>query len=59
MTIRLGHIVEFLVGGFGIIVEVSKCQRVSYAVKPVKGLPWPKDTKNAWYDPSEIKQVYI
>lgn len=53
--IRLGSILEFNDGGFGIVVETGR--RRMYSVRPIRRLPPP--TKYAWWSLSEIKQVYI
>ena len=57
---RKGQIVEFKVGGFGVITEISKAKGgwpCSYATKKVKGMKQHTSYKSAWHYEGDIKRL--
>lgn len=56
----IGDVVEFKVGGFGVINKVSKAKGgwpPSYSTEPVDGLPDRYDTKRAWHYEGDFKKL--
>lgn len=55
---KTGDVVEFHVGGFGVIAEVLKPHDgwpASYSTCEIKGLPYHKTRKNAWHYEGDFK----
>jgi hypothetical protein len=56
----IGDIVEFFVGGFGIIDEVSKAHGgwpPKYSTQKVEGYPYRSDGKVAWHYEGDVKAL--
>jgi len=54
----LGDVIEFQVGGFGIITKVHKGWCNEYATEPIKGRPGHPTTKHAWHNEGDFKRLY-
>lgn len=52
-----GDIIEFMVGGFGIIDEVDEGPPPQYSASKVRGLPFHATTKVAWHYEGDIKKL--
>lgn len=60
MKYYIGDVVEFTVGGVGVIDSVFKAHNglpESYSTKEVEGLPYRKDTKCAWHYEGDFKAL--
>lgn len=58
--LKIGDIVEFKVGGFGVVSALSRHEgwSVSYQCSPASGLPEHPTKMEAWFTMSNFKTVY-